>query len=108
MPRPLTKKDAGIADMIIGMEPMHHIEFCLRFFRWRRKFLLVRTLEDRPESLRLSDPYGEDETAFRRCYKSLAADAEILLSLLEGGTGPEINPDSQAFSLSHESETTSP
>lgn len=80
--RLLRDEDMESADIIIGMEPIHHLEFCMRRFKWRRKFLLLRTLEKAPDSLRVPDPFGQDTGAFHECYALLAKDAEILLSAL--------------------------
>ena len=81
--RLLKDEDVKSADLIVGMEPIHHLEFCLRYIRWRRKFLLLRALEDAPESLKLSDPFGRDRGGFQECYGLLAQDGETLLSAIQ-------------------------
>lgn len=81
--RPLRDKDVESADLIVGMEPIHHLEFCLRYSQWRRKFVLLRTLEATPGSLKLPDPFGCDTSAFQQCYQLLARDGERLLAVLQ-------------------------
>jgi protein-tyrosine phosphatase len=71
------------ADLIIGMEPIHHVEFCLRYFRWRHKFLLLRAIEKESGSMKLADPFGRGKDGFRACYELLARDGDILLARIE-------------------------
>lgn len=79
------------ADLIVGMEPIHHVEFCLRYFRWRHKFLLLRTLEKGSNSMKLADPFGQDQDSFRKCYELLVHDGDILLSAIEELQGKTTN-----------------
>lgn len=81
--KPLAPEAVESADLIIGMEPIHHLEFCLKYFRWRHKFLLLRTLETEPDSLKLPDPFGQDQDVFHKCYKALARDGDILFSAIQ-------------------------
>lgn len=90
-PKPLNTLDVEETDLIIGMEPIQHIEFCMRYFKSRKKLLLLRALEEMPDSLRLRDPYGENENAFRECYTQLARDAQILLANLRSYSEPRMH-----------------
>jgi hypothetical protein len=72
------------------MEPIHHVEFLLRYFRWRKKFLLLRALESRPPSLIVPDPFDKSPETFRDCFALLARDGQVLLSALRAVTNEGI------------------
>jgi protein-tyrosine phosphatase len=71
------------ADLIVGMEPVQHIEFLLRFFKWRKKFLLLRAVEAAPNSLVVPDPLFKDEDGVRESFELLVKDGRLLLDALK-------------------------
>jgi protein-tyrosine-phosphatase len=78
----LTKKEVEEADLVVGMEPIHHLEFLLRYFKWRRKFLLLRALESEPDSLIIKDPFDKGRKVFDDCFALLIRDGNVLVSAL--------------------------
>lgn len=82
----ITNEEIEKADLIIGMEPIHHVEFLLRYFKWRKKFLLLRALENRTPSLIVPDPFEKSPETFRDCFALLARDGRLLLSALQAVT----------------------
>jgi protein-tyrosine-phosphatase len=71
------------ADLIVGMEPIQHIEFLLRYFKWRKKFLLLRAVEAAPKSLVVPDPIFKDEEDMRKSFELLVKDGRLLLDALK-------------------------
>ncbi len=78
----LKARDVEEASLIVGMEPVHYLEFVLRYFRWRKKFVLLRALEKGPESLIVTDPFDKGLEDFQRCFSLLIEDGNILASAL--------------------------
>jgi len=79
----LSRSHVQRADLVVGMEPIHHVEFCLRYFKWRKKFLLLRAIEKMPDSLVIHDPNEKGRKSFQKCFSLLVRDGKILGSVLQ-------------------------
>jgi len=79
----ITVMDVQEAALVVGMEPIHHIEFFLRYFKWRRKFLLLRALEDRPLSVTVPDPFEKGPETFQDCFRILVENGNALMIALQ-------------------------
>lgn len=85
VPRNMTAEDVKSADLVLAMEPMHYLEFAMRFFPMRRKFHLCGELGDPFDDLPVEDPFGEGPEVFGACYARLSFLGDRVIKALEAG-----------------------
>ncbi len=79
----ITAKQVAEADLVIGMEPVHHFEFVMSFFSSRKKFHLCGELADDSDLRVIEDPFDQAPEAFEACFKRLALIGDRMLKALK-------------------------